>query len=92
MGDPAGIGPKVLLLALTRLKTVPPLTVIGDLLHLKRLSRRLGLSIPWFRMEWVDLGDLCSGIRAGEVQPRAGRAAFAWLKEAVRLLKYGKAQ
>ncbi len=92
MGDPAGIGPEVLLRALSRWRNrAARLSVIGDLCWLKRLARRQRIAIPWSRIGWVDLGDLCSGVRPGEVQAGAGRAAYACLEKAVRILRRGEA-
>lgn len=89
MGDPAGVGPELLLKVIGRrdLAASTSLSVIVDLRWIKRLARRFRLSVPWSRFQWVDVGDLCSGIRWGRVQAQAGRAAVACLQEAVRRLK-----
>jgi len=78
LGDPAGIGPEVVLKSLSSLRR--RVTVIGDLSLLKTLARRLRLKVPWDRHDWVDLR------HAG-----SGRAAYAYLEEAVRRLRRGQA-
>jgi len=93
MGDPAGIGPEVVLRALAHRPSFPPsvrLTVIGDLSLLRSLGRRLRLRVPWSRHEWVDLGNAGS-VRSGRVQAAAGRAAYAYIEEAVRRMRAGEA-
>lgn len=93
MGDPAGIGPEVVLHTLSRWRnSAVQLSIVGDLQWFKRLARRFRFSIPWARFRWIDLGDLCSGVRPGRVQARAGRAAYSCLEEAVRLLRGGEAE
>ena len=67
VGDPAGVGPEVLLKALQHLR-VPSsvsISIVGDLRTKK--------------------------FRPGRVSAQAGRAAYLYLKEAVELLKRGKA-
>lgn len=91
MGDPAGVGPEILLASLRRLPPSTRATVIGDLAWLKRLGRRLGLAVPWRRVEWVDCGAVPASLRPGRVQAAGGRAAHACLVEAVRLLRAGEA-
>ena len=91
MGDPAGIGPEVLLAALLKRPTPKTsVTLLGDLRLLKHLARRLRLRIPWSSFEWVDLAN-ASSISPGRIQPAAGRAAYAYLCEAVRRLREGQA-
>ncbi len=93
MGDPAGIGPEVLLRALSRWRNrAAQLSIVGDLQWLKQRAGRHRISVPWARFRWVDLGDLCSGVRPGKVQAGAGRAAYACLEEAVRILRRGEAE
>lgn len=81
MGDPAGIGPEVLLRSLARLPSDVRLRVIGDLGLLRSLARKLRLQVPWARYDWLDLR-----------HPSSGCAAYAYLVEAVHLLKEGAAE
>ena len=92
MGDPAGVGPEVLLKTLSALPKKAPrfirapssvsISVIGDVAWLKRLARRLRIGVPWGRVEWIDLAGSCSGTRPGKIQPSAVPAielAVAWI-------------
>lgn len=89
MGDPAGIGPEVLLRSLSPLPSAAEISVIGDRARLFSLARRLHLRIP-SRIRWVDV-PLSARVVPGRVQPAAGRAAYAYLEEAVRRLRAGEA-
>ncbi len=100
MGDPAGVGPEVLLKSLAVIARSPAkggatkqscITILGDLAYLKFLARRLRLPLAWSRFGWIDLANVPAGLRVGRVQSSAGRAAFEVLKEAVRLLRMGRA-
>ncbi len=91
MGDPAGVGPEVLLASLAKFQPSARICVVGDFTWLQTLSRRLGLKVPWARYEWVDVANVPRTLRRGRLQPAAGRAAYAYLQEAVRLLKSGRA-
>ncbi len=90
LGDPAGIGPEVLLRSLVHPPAGARLNVIGDLRLLRPLARRLRVKIPWDRYDWVDLANT-GPVRAGCPGPASGRAAYAYLEEAVRRLKRGEA-
>ncbi len=89
MGDPAGIGPEVLLRSLSPLPSAAEISVIGDRARLFSLARRLHVRIP-SRIRWVDV-PLSARVVPGRVQPAAGRAAYAYLEEAVRRLRAGEA-
>ena len=90
LGDPAGIGPEVILRSLARPVPFVRIRVIGDLDLLRAVARRLRLKIPWTRYEWTDLSNAGS-IRPGRPGKSSGRAAYEYLAEAVRLLKQGEA-
>ena len=90
MGDPAGIGPEVILSTLARFPAGVRLCVVGDLTLLRSIARRLHLKIPWERTDWVDLRNAGS-VRTGRPGVQSGRAAHAYLEEAVRRLRAGKA-
>ncbi|MBI1952995.1 MAG: 4-hydroxythreonine-4-phosphate dehydrogenase PdxA [Candidatus Omnitrophica bacterium] len=98
MGDPAGVGPEVLLKSLSSLRAPrrgakqSRLTIIGDLGWLKHLSRKLKISVPWGQSRWLDLPNVPPGLKPGRVQPAAGRAAHAYIEEGARLLKAGQAE
>ena len=96
LGDPAGIGPEVLLKSLIALRRAGHsersrrMTVIGDISFLKSLAQRLKLRVPWSQFEWMDLPNAGS-VRPGHPGKPSGRAAYAYLAEAVRVLKRGEA-
>ena len=91
LGDPAGIGPEVLLKSLARVPSSARLRIIGDLSFLRVFARRLRLRVPWSRCEWTDLSNAGS-VRPGRPSKAGGRAAYAYLAEAVRILKRGEAE
>lgn len=91
MGDPAGIGPEVLLNSLIRFPSHVEPMVVGDRSFLESLARRLRIRFPEKRICWVD-HPMSERIRPGKVQAAGGRAAYACLEEAVRLLRLGRAE
>ena len=104
-GDPAGIGPEIALKALRDhgiYEVCRPL-VVCDARLLSEVSGRMGLApvhpvsdpaAARFVPGTVDVLDApvagLSSIRPGAVQPVAGRAALAWVREAVGLALAGK--
>ncbi len=91
MGDPAGIGPEVLLRAISSRRLSVSITILGDLAWLKATARRFKMRIPWDRYRWIDLANVPPSLRLGRVQASAGRAAYSCLQEAVRLLRNSEA-
>ncbi|PIQ82175.1 MAG: 4-hydroxythreonine-4-phosphate dehydrogenase PdxA [Candidatus Omnitrophica bacterium CG11_big_fil_rev_8_21_14_0_20_64_10] len=91
MGDPAGIGPEVLLKALQSPLSSASITVVGDLKFLTALARRLRLRFPWKRSRWIDLAHVPPGLKRGKVSAAGGRAAWACLEEAVAEIREGRA-
>ncbi len=67
------------------------LTVIGDLSLLKSLAQQLKLRVPWSLFGWLDIPNAGS-VRSGRPGKGSGRAAYAYLVEAVRVLKRGEAE
>ena len=92
MGDPAGIGPRVLLECLAQAGNLPSVSIIGDLSWLKSIARRHHLSVAWNRFHWIDCANVPAHLHPGQPQPSAGRAAYEYLVEAVRLIKAGEAE
>jgi 4-hydroxythreonine-4-phosphate dehydrogenase len=100
MGDPAGVGPEVIVKALARADAralCRPL-VIGDAKQLARANRlmKLGLEIrpvadpaqARFQpgtVECIDAGAVPEDIAYGKVSPAAGEAAYRYIECAVRL-------
>jgi len=86
MGDPAGIGPEVIIRAVARAGRRQTL-VIGSRRVFERESRRLGAE---FDLGLVDDSVPFPGrFRPGLVQESCGRAAFTALEVGVRLLERG---
>lgn len=85
LGDPAGIGPEVVLKALAR--TDPRgVVLIGSREVIEKEARRLKLGIP--EVEFLDTGPV-GAYRPGRVQKSCGRAAWRALEVGARLLKEG---
>lgn len=89
MGDPAGIGPEVLVKALRRLRRRKDTEfhIIGDSCILRRhgFGSSAGVCLR-------DMG--CSGLkglRPGEASPEGAEAAYQYLQEAVRMVRDGRA-
>lgn len=93
MGDPAGIGPEIILKALgddgLRSKVRP--VVIGDAEALRRAAGMIGKSRDLISAtEVVDLKNLPYGFDLGEVSSATGKAAGECIVKAVELWKSGK--
>jgi 4-hydroxythreonine-4-phosphate dehydrogenase len=73
LGDASGIGPEIVLKACAELAGKYELLVIGDRQWIAREAERLGLPMP-ARIDHV--GALPADLRIGQVDARAGEAAF----------------
>lgn len=100
MGDPAGIGPEVVLKAVNNPEVyrvcIP--VIIGDARHLERAAGLLNLDISlrvisegrWVEtkpheVQVIDLANVPDDLVLGKVQPKAGRAAVEYIECGVRL-------
>lgn len=106
MGDPAGIGPAVVLRAVTRMFRPPVarIVLVGDAVWLRRIARRARWPWPWVvtrrpvagpRAPAYQLWDTVrvpAGVRLGRVSRAAGRAALEALDCAVTLVQIGQAE
>ena len=107
MGDPAGIGPEIVLRALADRDALPPCrpVVIGDAWVLRKAADELDIAVSvsaYGDMETVDhgmSGIVCldlqvadCGLLVGCPSAASGRAAYAYLAEAVRLALKGSIQ
>lgn len=101
MGDPAGIGPEIIVRALSRKETYEKCRpiVTGDAAVMREAVRLLGLDVninavervSEAKFEWgtIDVLDLhcvdMSSFRFGEVQAQCGNAAFVCIRKAIDL-------
>lgn len=103
MGDGAGIGPEVIVGAAAIGSPAYRSVVIGDAARLREAARLLGSSIEVCVVEEVgaaghdegrlyvlDLGLLPPGLRWGVLDPRAGEAAYQYVRTAAELALRGE--
>ena len=101
MGDPAGIGPEIIAkLATARLPA--PWIVVGDVGAMARALRLVGSSLPVHAISAVDAGregalnllaagePLPKDLKPGQVDARAGAAAYAYVQRAIDLALAGE--
>jgi 4-hydroxythreonine-4-phosphate dehydrogenase len=107
MGDPAGIGPEIIMKALA----VPDVhafckpLVIGDAGRLRLAGQRVGTHLQLVcrenaraaahepgKVECIDLGLVPADLPFGQVSPIAGEAAYRYIERAVRIVEAGEAQ
>ncbi len=89
MGDPAGVGPEVVLKALKHLDVYALCrpVVIGDRARLEAVGRIVGVSVEDddLPFECIDLGLVPPGLPFGKVSAPAGEAAYRYIEHAVKL-------
>lgn len=106
MGDPAGIGPEIVVKALAeaRVYEVAKPVVIGDRSTLEQAMGFCGLKLEIKTIENVSEGDYRTGVinlidlqnvdikqlQMGKVQAMGGKAAFEYIKKSVELAMAGK--
>jgi 4-hydroxythreonine-4-phosphate dehydrogenase len=103
MGDPAGIGPEIVVMTFADPAFSTPAIVIGDVAILARASRLLGNPVEIRRIERprdaepqagvidvVAASDLPADLPVGRIDPRAGAAAFAYVERATELALAGE--
>jgi 4-hydroxythreonine-4-phosphate dehydrogenase len=105
MGDPAGIGPEVVAKALSHAEireACSPL-VIGDILAMEKAVRVAGLETPCRTIQnpcdctsvagfinVIDLANVPADLRVGNIDPRAGKAAYEYVARAVEYALSGQ--
>lgn len=102
MGDPAGIGPEIVVKTFADPGFATPAIVIGDVSLLSRAVRLLDRPIEVRRIERPDearpgtgvldvivASDLPTDLPVGKVDPRAGAAAFGYVEVAIKLALSG---
>ena len=95
LGDPAGIGPEIVVKALSELQALPPAqyVIYGESRIIQGAEQALGLRLGWNHE--IELRDL----PAGSTYPKTrgpseagGRASFLWFEAAVEDARRGKLQ
>ncbi len=92
MGDPAGIGPEVVLKAVTssKVKRLCRLAVLGDEVVLRYLARKMGIEWPAADIRIINLSSLNpEEIRPGRPDSACGRAMMRYVEEAVLMAMDG---
>ncbi len=86
MGDSSGIGPEILLRALTDREIDPAAVVVyGDEAILRHGASLLGLAVDWDALSIVDLGLLTAADhRPGQLDGPSGAAARSYVERATR--------
>ena len=90
MGDPAGVGPEVIVKALARPEPYQfcRAVVIGDR---KRLDKAIAITgTKPDRLECIDLGLVPADLPFGKVSAAAGEAAYRYIERAVKLALEGE--
>ncbi|WP_336490166.1 4-hydroxythreonine-4-phosphate dehydrogenase PdxA [Methylobacterium nigriterrae] len=107
MGDPAGIGPEIILKALARpdVHAMCRPLVIGDAGRLRQAGCVVGAEIPvealtdagaanfeTAAVQCVDVGLVPEDLPFGQVSATAGEAAYRYIEKAVQIVQAGQAQ
>ena len=94
MGDPAGVGPEVVVKALARpdvLAMCRPV-VIGDTARLALAAGICGLTLDRGAVEIVDVGAVPADLPWGAVSPAGGDAAYRYIERAAAMALGGQVQ
>jgi 4-hydroxythreonine-4-phosphate dehydrogenase len=99
MGDPAGVGPEIVVGTLAHWDLEAEACVVGDRRVLMEAERILGVSIPWKEARFPLEGngpfllDLANAdpktFSFGEISPLCGQASFEYVRKAVELALSG---
>jgi 4-hydroxythreonine-4-phosphate dehydrogenase len=89
MGDPAGVGPEVVVKALVdeEVRAACRPLVVGDLGRLQRAAALCGVPVP---PDVEQVGELPADLAFGELSPLAGDAAYRYVRRAVELALAGE--
>ncbi|MEG6614442.1 4-hydroxythreonine-4-phosphate dehydrogenase PdxA [Pseudoclostridium thermosuccinogenes] len=106
IGDPAGIGPEIVLKALNNkwIYDICKPLVVGDIGVLQRIGGIIGSELELYRIDGPEQGKYCYGsvdvislgnidaeaLEFGKVQAAAGKAAFEYIVKAAELANSGK--
>ena len=98
MGDPAGIGPEIVVRALAdpSVQQVAFCHVVGSRSVLEDACKRCDLPTTILESKWArveDVGTVQAGsYRYGEISAECGKASFEYIKKAIELVLDGKVQ
>ncbi len=97
MGDPAGIGPEIVVKLAEEKGGIYPFVVVGDLGSLERSAEQLGSSLRFraiskvedFRastgvVDVISVGQVRDDLPLGEISAEAGRASYSYVERAVQ--------
>ena len=89
MGDPAGVGPEVVVKALVaeEVRAACRTLVVGDLGRLQRAAELCGVPVP---PDVEQVGELPADLAFGELSALAGDAAYRYVRRAVELALAGE--
>ena len=93
IGDPAGIGPEIVVRALVEepVRRAASVVVVGDRGILERAMEVTGVRLRFGEdAGLIDLGNVPAGLRWGAIQPEAGRAAGQYVERAVHEAQAGR--
>ncbi|MCU1367662.1 MAG: 4-hydroxythreonine-4-phosphate dehydrogenase PdxA [Ilumatobacteraceae bacterium] len=94
MGDPAGVGPEVVVKALARadvLASCRPV-VIGDSVRLAAAAELCGVTLDRSAVDIVDVGTVPADLPWGRVSPLGGDAAYRYIERAAAMALAGEVQ
>jgi 4-hydroxythreonine-4-phosphate dehydrogenase len=96
MGDPAGIGPEIIIQAAKRLRErvhagALELVAFGSPEALRAACRQLNTEFPADALEVVDVGPVPGSIRTGEISAAGGEWSYRAVAAAVRRVQAGAA-
>ncbi|WP_018606289.1 4-hydroxythreonine-4-phosphate dehydrogenase PdxA [Uliginosibacterium gangwonense] len=96
MGDPAGIGPEIIVKAaqLMREETSTKrmeLLVLGSAAALDRAGSLLGVSVKDLPLRMIDVGPVAGDIKVGEISAVGGEWAYQAVKRATEMVQAGEA-
>lgn len=88
-GDPNGIGPEVTLKAIKTILEKTPChpIVTGNRVYLEKLTRDIGLSLPWDQLEIVETAEKEFTPNWGRVSEEAGSLAWKSLRAGVQICR-----
>ncbi len=87
LGDPAGIGPEIVLKAVPQVSEFCKPIVIGDIAVIQQVAEKLNLEIP---ENIVDCGFITKEIEPGKIDADCGEASFGYVISAIEGAKAGK--